>query len=393
MTFAEVPGKIDFLFWPSEAEIVYDESSWAKAFAPEWAAPLLDDVTAAYADVAWNADALKDSLEEAMADVRVEARQGAGARRASRSPDAPSGRRCSSRSKCSDATRRRVGWNSPGHVSDRGPTSGNERVVTDDFDPDRERRAEAQRLPRPPLDRGGRESAIGGRGLHPCLDRDGRPRSHAGRPGRRWRRRRRIWPRVLLVLAGVFAIVALYLLVTLWQVWSTGRSDEARPVDAIVVMGAAQYDGRPSPQLAARLDHVIDLWPEGDAPLVVVTGGNRPGDRFTEAEASAAYLEEAGIPESAILQEGEGTSSYESLEGVDALLEARGLDRVLIVTDPYHALRSKLIAEELGLTASVSPTPTSVVTGSKALERHLAEAAGVAVGRIIGFDRLDDLTD
>jgi len=80
-------------------------------------------------------------------------------------------------------------------------------------------------------------------------------------------------------------------------------------------------------------------------------------------------------------------------EGVDALLEARGLDRVLIVTDPYHALRSKLIAEELGLSASVSPTPTSVVTGSKALERHLAEAAGVAVGRIIGFDRLDDLTD
>ena len=80
VTFAEVPGKIDFLFWPSEDEIVYDESSWAKAFAPEWAAPLLDDVTAAYADVAWNADALKDSLEEAMADVRVEARQGAGAR-------------------------------------------------------------------------------------------------------------------------------------------------------------------------------------------------------------------------------------------------------------------------------------------------------------------------
>ena len=205
-------------------------------------------------------------------------------------------------------------------------------------------------------------------------------------------RRRRIWPRVLQVLAGVFAIIALYFLVTLWQVWSTGRSDEARAVDAIVVMGAAQYDGRPSPQLEARLDHVVDLWPNGNAPLVVVTGGNRPGDRFTEAEASASYLEEAGIPESAILQEGEGTSSYESLQGVESLLAARGLDSVLIVTDPYHALRSKLIAEEVGLTAYVSPTPSSVVTGTNAVERHLAEAAGVGIGRIIGFDRFDDLT-
>ncbi len=164
-------------------------------------------------------------------------------------------------------------------------------------------------------------------------------------------------------------------------------------MDAIVVMGAAQYDGRPSPQLQARLDHVVDLWPEGYAPLVVATGGNRPGDRFTEAEASAKYLTENGVPESAILLESEGTSSYESLTGVESLLAERGLDTVLIVTDPYHALRSKLIAEEVGLTAHVSPTPTSVVTGSKALERHLTEAAGVAVGRIIGFDRLDDLTD
>ena len=209
----------------------------------------------------------------------------------------------------------------------------------------------------------------------------------------RMTRRRRWWPRAVKALAIVFAVVALYFLVTLWQVWSTGRSDEAQAVDAIVVMGAAQYDGRPSPQLQARLDHVVELWPDGHAPLVVVTGGNRPGDRFTEAEASAAYLEEAGIPEAAILLEGEGTSSYESLEGVESLLAARGLDTVLIVTDPYHALRSKLTAAEVGLTASVSPTPTSVVTGTKAVQRHLSEAAGVGIGRIIGFDRLDDLTD
>ena len=107
-------------------------------------------------------------------------------------------------------------------------------------------------------------------------------------------------------------------------------------------MGAAQYDGEPSPQLAARLDHVAELWPRGLAPLVVVTGGNRPGDRFTEAEASAAYLVERGVPEAAILREDQGTTSYESLRGVADVLGERGLDDVLIVTDPYHALRSRL---------------------------------------------------
>ena len=152
---------------------------------------------------------------------------------------------------------------------------------------------------------------------------------------------------VLLVLA----VAAGYYLISLYQVWSTGRSDQARPVDAIVVMGAAQYDGRPSPQLAARLDHVAELWPQGLAPMVVVTGGNQPGDRFTEAEASAAYLEERGVPADAIVQEGEGRTSYESLQGVARLLGERGLDSVLIVTDPFHSLRSRLIAQDAGLEA------------------------------------------
>ena len=156
-----------------------------------------------------------------------------------------------------------------------------------------------------------------------------------------------------------------YYLVSLYQVWSTGRSDQTRPVDAIVVMGAAQYDGEPSPQLAARLDHVVELWPQGYAPLVVVTGGKRPSDRFTEAEASAAYLIERGVPADAIVLEDQGTNTYESLAGVSRLLEERGLDEVLIVTDPYHSLRSRIVAEDLGLKAWVSPTPTSVVDGGE----------------------------
>jgi uncharacterized SAM-binding protein YcdF (DUF218 family) len=204
--------------------------------------------------------------------------------------------------------------------------------------------------------------------------------------------RRRIWPRVVQLGAALITVASVYFVYTAWQVYSTGTTDQRRQVDAIVVMGAAQYDGRPSPQLEARLDHVIELWPQGLAPLVVVTGGKRPGDRFTEAQASADYLVDHGVDPSAILQETVGTTSYESLDVVQALLEIRGLDSVLIVTDPYHCLRSRMIAAELGLTAYVSPTDTSVVTGARSVERHLGEAAGISVGRIIGFDRLSALT-
>jgi uncharacterized SAM-binding protein YcdF (DUF218 family) len=193
-----------------------------------------------------------------------------------------------------------------------------------------------------------------------------------------------------VVVLCVLALLA-YGLFSYWQVWSTGRSDEAQPVDAIVVLGAAQYDGRPSPQLAARLDHALTLWPEGLAPMIVVTGGNQPGDRFTEADASAAYLAERGVPTDAIVLEGEGASTYESLKNVAAMLGGT-VDSVLIVTDPYHALRSRMTAADLGFEAYVSPTPTSVVTGMREVRRELGEAAGVAVGRIIGFDRLSGLT-
>jgi len=212
-------------------------------------------------------------------------------------------------------------------------------------------------------------------------------------PTHRTKQRSRVARRVGIGLLLVLLAAIVYYGVTLAQVWSTGRADDRDPVDAIVVMGAAQYDGRPSPQLAARLDHVVEIWPTDIAPLVVVTGGNIPGDRFTEAEASAAYLSERGVPESALLLENDGSDSYDSLAAVAEMLGERGLDSVVIVTDPYHALRSRLIAEEVGLDASVSSTDTSVVTGGDSAIRHMKEAAGVAVGRIIGFDRLARLVD
>jgi uncharacterized SAM-binding protein YcdF (DUF218 family) len=203
---------------------------------------------------------------------------------------------------------------------------------------------------------------------------------------------RHVARRVGQVALALVALGVGYLAFSFWQVWSTGRADDARPVDAIVVMGAAQYDGRPSPQLAARLDHVVELWSEGLAPLVIVTGGKQSGDRFTEAAASAQYLVDRGVPADAIVQEGAGTNTYESLAGARRLVDP-SVRSVLVVTDPYHALRSRLTAEEVGFDAFVSSTPDSVVGGVTELRRELAEAAGVALGRIIGFERLSGLTD
>jgi len=193
------------------------------------------------------------------------------------------------------------------------------------------------------------------------------------------------------VPAGVVAVLTVYFLTNLWLVFRTGNTDQARPVDAIVVLGAAQYDGRPSPQLAARLDHVVELWDDGLAPLVVTTGGNRPGDRFTEARASATYLEDRGVPADAIVQVG-GNNSYDSLVAVRDELRSRDLNGVLLVSDPYHALRIRLISQELGLTAYGSPTRTSPVRGSDVFWHEVKEAAGISLGRIIGFDRLLAIT-
>jgi len=192
----------------------------------------------------------------------------------------------------------------------------------------------------------------------------------------------------VLVLAGF-----MYVCLNIVQVWSVGRSSGARQVDAIVVMGVAQYDGRPSPQLQARLDHVLTLWNMGVAKLVVTTGGNQPGDRFTEARASADYLIASGIPESAISMEDIGATTLQSLQGVAEIMKSRGLASVEIVTDPYHALRSRLIAQDLGLSAYVSPTENSAVTGGAEKRRMINEGLGLSLAHVIGFHALDRLTN
>ena len=197
--------------------------------------------------------------------------------------------------------------------------------------------------------------------------------------------------RVIGVIACVVLLAIVYLVVSLAQVWWVGRQHFAGRADAIVVMGAAQYDGRPSPQLQARLDQVIVLWNEGAAPVVIVTGGNQPGDRFTEASTSSEYLQERGVPASAILSEDSGRSSWESLQNVAELADRHGIGSVILVSDPFHSLRIRLMAEELGLRADTSSTRTSPVRGFAAFEKHVQEAGGVALGRVLGFERTESL--
>lgn len=191
---------------------------------------------------------------------------------------------------------------------------------------------------------------------------------------------------------GVLALGLVYLLVTVVQVVAVGRQREMPPTDAVVVLGAAQYDGRPSAQLAARLDHVVTLWSAGEVRLVIVTGGSQPGDRFTEAEASRGYLVDRGVPADVILEESAGSTTYESLQGVAAIVDSQDISSVLLVTDPHHALRSRMIAQRSGIpNVGVSTTPTSVVGGLEAVRRHVVEAGGVALGRLIGFSRLSGI--
>lgn len=199
--------------------------------------------------------------------------------------------------------------------------------------------------------------------------------------------------RVVFASLGVLGSVLLYFVVSLVQVWNTGRDDSflqsRSTVDAIVVLGAAQYDGRPSPQLRARLDHVVTLWNLPVAPVVVVTGGKQAGDRFTEAEASRDYLVSRGLPVEVIVIESRGASTYQSLEAVRDEARVNQWQRVVLVSDPYHLKRAQLVAAELGMAAEVSATRDGVVSGSDALRRNVREALGIMVGRITGFRQLE----
>ena len=199
--------------------------------------------------------------------------------------------------------------------------------------------------------------------------------------------------RFFLALVGLGVVGTLLVASNIFQVWTAGRAHDTASVDAIVVMGAAQYDGRPTAQFKARLDHAFDLWTVGIAPIIVTTGGNQPGDRFTEGGSGAKYLNERGVDSSSLLIEESGSTTRRSLVGVAELLKLRGADKVVIVTEPFHALRSKLIAQDLGLIVSLSSTRTSPMGRADVIRHHVVEGGGITIAQFIGFGALDDWTN
>ena len=144
-----------------------------------------------------------------------------------------------------------------------------------------------------------------------------------------------------------------------WRIWDVGGHDDQRSADAIVVLGAAQYNGRPSAILKARLDHAIDLYQAGAARYLVVSGGKAAGDATTEAASARAYAISRGIPPSAILAEDRGRTTLESLRGVAAVFRDHALTSAIFVSDRSHMLRVLRIARDEGITAFGSPTATS----------------------------------
>jgi uncharacterized SAM-binding protein YcdF (DUF218 family) len=201
------------------------------------------------------------------------------------------------------------------------------------------------------------------------------------------------WKLVRRVGLIVLLAALLYYVVTLVQVWWAARGDDTRRSEAIVVLGAAQYNGRPSTVFTARLDHAAELYHDRVAPLIVVTGGKQVGDQFTEATSGANYLHGKGVPDAAILRETTSRTSWESLSAAARVLQNRGEKDVVLVSDPFHALRIRSIANELGLDAVTSPTRTSPISGLDEWRRFMSEALRVAAGRIVGFGRLARGTD
>jgi len=163
-----------------------------------------------------------------------------------------------------------------------------------------------------------------------------------------------------VVIVGMLATFTVWIISAVAVlIWSS--RDEARPAQAIVVLGAAQYAGRPSPVLRARLDHGLNLWERKLANVLILTGGTGVGDTTSEAAVGRTYAKKRGVPDTLILVENEGRTTSESMKAVAGMLEVRGLNSALLVSDPFHMLRLRILARRFGFTPYTSPTRTSPI--------------------------------
>jgi uncharacterized SAM-binding protein YcdF (DUF218 family) len=203
---------------------------------------------------------------------------------------------------------------------------------------------------------------------------------------------RRLGRELLVVLVAAAVGVGGTAAYAVAQIVRQGNTDEARPADAIVVLGAAQYNGTPSPVFESRLAHAVDLYKQGLAPFLIVTGGKLPGDRTTEAATARAYAIAHGVPRSAILGENQGRNTLESIVSVAAILRAHDLSSAVFVSDRTHMLRVLRMATDQGLVAWGSPTPNGPIDEDPALRSRqiVHELAGLAAylvgGGVLGGD-------
>jgi uncharacterized SAM-binding protein YcdF (DUF218 family) len=186
------------------------------------------------------------------------------------------------------------------------------------------------------------------------------------------------------ILLALLVVVLAYFAVTTFLVATWMGKDERRPADAIVVLGAAQYDGRPSAIYRARLEHAVDLYNQKLAPVIVFTGGNRSGDRYTEGASGARWAVKQGVPMVAALVEDSSRSTYQNLAGAKrALAQRQHSDRrlrVVVVSDPFHMYRAVRQARDLGLEAYPSPTRSSPLSASKVRLAESVIREDVAIG-------------
>ncbi len=195
-----------------------------------------------------------------------------------------------------------------------------------------------------------------------------------------------------VVMSAVVIAMLMYVCIVFAGLRWSGTHDSGDTADVIVVMGAAQYDGVPSPLLKYRLEHVLDLWKTERAPLIAVTGGKKPGDRFTEAATSQRWLIDAGVPSSVIITEDTGRSTWESLVNLAPRLRAVHVKKVVMVSDSWHVERATLSLRELGFSVSPAATTSSPLSPSQVRYKTIREVVGVSIGRIVGFGYLFNLT-
>jgi uncharacterized SAM-binding protein YcdF (DUF218 family) len=180
---------------------------------------------------------------------------------------------------------------------------------------------------------------------------------------------RLVWRLTSWVLVLVLAVTAFVAV----RVWWVARQDDRTRSDAIVVLGASQYDGRPSNVFAARLGHAHGLFQDDVAPRLITVGGSLPGDRFTEAAAGKQWLVERGVPPGRVVAVEKGGDTLQSLTAVSRVMDRRGWDSVVVVTDPWHSLRARTMAEDVGLEAVTSPARSGPAVRTRATEvRYIA---------------------